>query len=190
LSQRRTSKKWSYYRRKKYHRTKRLSFWKSVPRYGFHNAWQYEKRHPRHYPLYPLWFSPTLIAMVVIAVILLFYNIEYLPMLFYLLEIVVISYLLFRLIKKLDKINIKRSILRLYGLKILSVLISVFGIYILLFTVFTFTFSMLETMLNQESIFSMIITFGYAWHTPYMIPLFLEVIGLGLCIIEADQQPH
>jgi len=40
-------------------------------------------------------------------------------------------------------------------------------------------------MLNQESIFSMIITFGYAWHTPYIIPLFLEVIGLGLCIIGA-----
>jgi hypothetical protein len=167
------------------YKKKTSSFWKAVSRYGFGDTWKYEMKHPRRYPRYPLWFIPILISMVIISVIQFFFNIEYLPLAFYVLEIVAVSYLLIRLVKRFDRIKINGSYLRLFGLRILSGLISAFGIILLFFTYFTYTFSMLETMVNQTSFFSQIITFGYEWNTPYIVPLLLEMIGLGLCIIGA-----
>jgi len=44
---------------------------------------------------------------------------------------------------------------------------------------------MFESVFNQESIISQIITFGSQWQTPYIVPLFLEIFGIGLCVIGA-----
>ena len=42
-----------------------------------------------------------------------------------------------------------------------------------------------NVLLGQESIISHIVTFGYQWNVPYIIPFGLEIIGLGLCLIGA-----
>ena len=71
------------------HPKTRMKFWEAVKKIGFKRALRYEIRHPPKYPKYPIWFIPMLISMVVIAVFLFFIPIEYLPILFYLFEIVI-----------------------------------------------------------------------------------------------------
>lgn len=166
-------------------RSRRNYFWKGVKRYGFMSSLKWEFKHPRKYPQYPIWFIPMLISMVIIAIILFFHPLEYIPILFYILEIIVVSYMMFRLIKRLNRIRFKGNTLRLFGLKILSGLITVFGLFLLYFTWISFMIVPFEKLLNQESFITQIMTFGHQWQTPYIVPLGLEVIGIGLCVIGA-----
>ncbi len=162
---------------------RRLPFWEAVNRYGFSSALRYEFRTPRKYPKYPIWFIPMIVSMVFIAIILMLYPIDYFPYIFYLFEIIVVGYLIYRLLKKFDRIRIRGSNLRLYGLKMLSALVSLFGIYLITIPLIFIPFSFFERAINQESIFTQITTFGSQWHTPYIVPLFLMILGFGLCLI-------
>jgi hypothetical protein len=175
------------FHRKNYksHYDHKLPFWKATGRYGFLNALKYEFKHPRKYPYYPIWFIPMIISMVLIAIISYFYSNGYLSFIFYLFEIIAIGYMLFRLLLNLNRIRIKGDLLRLWGLKILSGIISAIGIIIIFFVWIMFFIAPLEMLLNQESIISQLVIFGNEWNTPYVIPLFLEVIGIGLCFIGA-----
>ena len=164
---------------------KRLPFWKAVKHFGFRNALSYELRNPRRYPRYPIWFNPMLISMVILATILYFYPIDYIPILFYILEIIVVSYMMFRLIKRLDRIRIKGSLLSLWGLRLLSGVVSAFGLYILLYVYFTILIYPFISFLGEKSIITYLVIFGYQWNTPFITPLALEVIGVGLCLIGA-----
>ena len=167
------------------HRKHRMKFWEAVRENGFIRALRFEIKHPRHYPWYPIWFYPMLISMVIIAIILYYYPIDYVPILFYILEIIAVGYMMYRLLKRLNRIRIRASLLRLWGLKILSGLVSAIGIIIVIFVWISFMIIPLERLLNQESIITQFITFGHQWNTPYVIPLLLEIIGIGLCAIGA-----
>jgi len=175
------------FRGKRHHNNhkKRLPFWRAVSRWGFSNAFRYELRHPRRYPYYPIWFIPLVITWVLIAIFLYYYYLDILIILFYVIEIILASYLMYRLIKRFDKIRIRGSLLRLWGLKILSGLISALGIYLLIFMLLMFPLAIIENLVGGASLFTSIITFGYQWHTPYVIPLLVEIIGIGLCMIGA-----
>jgi len=167
------------------YRPRRNHFWRGVKRYGFTSALKWEFKHPRKYPQYPIWFIPMLVSMVILSIILYFYPIDNLPILFYILEIIVVSYMMFRLLKRLHRIRIKGDLLRLWGLKILSALITAFGFVIIYFNLVMFMLVPVESLLNQKSIITDIVTFGHQWHTPFIVPLALESIGLGLIIIGA-----
>jgi len=156
-----------------------------VKKYGFTRALRWEFKHPRKYPQYPFWFFPMIISMVIIAIFLYFYTVAYLPIVFYVFELIVIGYLIFRLIKRLNRIRIKGSILRLWGLKILSLLISGIGILLIYYTMFMFFLTSIETLLYQKSLISEIVFFGHQFNTPLVIPLALLIVGVGLCIIGA-----
>jgi len=159
-----------------------LSFWEGAKRYGFWKNLIYRIEKARISP----WFYLSIVMVVLIPIILTYHYVDFLPIIFYLFEIILIGYLLWRLSKKLDRIRInRRNHLRLFGLKILSGLVSAFGIFLLIYTWILFPFAMFESLFNKESVFTQIIAFGYQWHTPYIIPLFLEVFGLGLCVIGA-----
>jgi len=162
-----------------------MKFWEAVRKIGFKRALSYEIRHPRHHPWYPIWFYPMLLSMIIIAIIFYYYPIDYVPYLFYILEIIIVSYLMYRLLKRLNRIRIRASLLRLWGLKILSGLVSVIGLIIIYFVLISFLFVPFESLLNQESIITQFVTFGHQWNTPYVIPLLLEIIGIGLCAIGA-----
>lgn len=168
----------------KHHRKKRLPFWKAVNRYGFGNALRYELRNPRRYPKYPIWFIPMLISMVIIAIILYYQPIDYVPILFYILEIIAVGYMMFRLLKRFDRIRI-RGTLQLWGLRLLSVVVSVIGIIIIYYVLFAFFLTSLEIILNQEGLISQVVMFGNEWHTPLVIPFMFLIIGSGLLIIGA-----
>jgi uncharacterized membrane protein YfcA len=175
-----------HHRKSKHHKKKRLPFWKAVSRYGFGNALSYELRKPRRYPRYPIWFIPMLVSMVILAIILYNYPIDFLILLFYILELIVVGYMMYRLIKRLDRIKIRRgNLLRLWGLKILSGLISVIGILIIYYVLVMFFWSSLEIILNQEGIISQIVMFGNEWNTPFVIPFMFLIIGGGLLFIGA-----
>ena len=169
----------------RHHKKKRLSFWKAVSRYGFSNAFSYEIRKPRRYPEYPIWFIPLIISMVIIAIILYYYPMYFISYLFYILEIIVVSYMMFRLLKRLNRIRISGNLLRLWGLRLLSGLVSAFGIFILIYVYIAFLIVPFENFLGQTSIISHMIVFGYQWNTPFIIPLALEIIGFSLCLIGA-----
>jgi hypothetical protein len=123
--------------------------------------------------------------MVILAIILYFYPIDNLPLLFYILELIVVGYMMYRLIKILDRIRIRGSLLRLWGLKILSALISVIGIVIIYYVLVLFFLSSFEMLLNQQGIISQIVMFGNDWNTPFVIPFMLLIIGGGLLFIGA-----
>lgn len=171
--------------RKKPRRFRKNYFWKGVKKYGFISALKWEFKHPRRYPLYPIWYFPLLISMIIISVILYFYPIDYMSTIFYISEIIAVGYLIFRLIKRLDRIRIKGSALRLWGLRLLSALVSAIGILILFYVWVSFLIMPFESFLGQQSIISHLVVFGYQWSTPFIIPLALEVIGLGLLLIGA-----
>ncbi|MFO7678140.1 MAG: hypothetical protein R6V50_07165 [Thermoplasmatota archaeon] len=168
------------------HRKPRIPFWKAVKRFGFMNSLKFELRKPRRYPRYPIWFIPLLISMVLLAIILYFYPIDYLPILFYILQVIVVSYLIFRLLKRFNRIRVKkRNLLRQWGLKVLSALISVIGIC-MIYYLFIFVLLMpLESLMGHESFITHIMVFGYQWNTPYIIPLALLTVGIGLLFIGA-----
>lgn len=168
-----------------HHHKKRLPFWKAVSRYGFGSALSYELRKPRRYPRYPIWFIPMLISMVILAFILYYYPIDYLPILFYILELIVVGYLMYRLLKRLNRFRIKGNLLRLWGLKILSALVSVIGVIIIYYVSILFLFTSIEILLNQESLITQIMIFGNEWNTPFVIPFLFIIIGVGLLFIGA-----
>ena len=93
------------------HRKPRMKFWEAVKKIGFKRAFRYEIRHPRKYPWYPIWFYPMLISMVALAVFLFFIPIGYLPFLFYLFEIIIIFYMVFRVLKRFNRIRIKGDLM-------------------------------------------------------------------------------
>lgn len=168
-----------------HHHKPRIPFWEGVKRFGFLNALKYEFRHPRRYPWYPFWFTPMIVPILILAVILFLYANDYLSYLFYLLEIIVVGYMMYRLIKRLDRIHIRGSLLRLWGLRLLSVLVSAIGLVMLYFILIMFFLAPLETLLNQESAITQFVMFGNQWNTPFVIPLIFEVIGIGLLLIGA-----
>lgn len=167
------------------HRKHRMKFWEAIRKIGFKRALSYEIRHPRHYPWYPIWFYPMLISMVIIAIILYYYPIDYAPYLFYILEIIIVGYMMYRLLKRFDRIKIRGSILKLWGLKILSGLVSAIGLVILYFVLISFFLTPFEILLNQESLITQMVTFGYQFNIPFIIPLLLSIIGIGMCAIGA-----
>ena len=171
--------------RRKPRRSWKNYFWKGVKKYGFKSALKWELTHPRKYPQYSIWFIPLLISMVILAIILYFNSLDYVSYLFYILEIIAVGYMMLRLLKRLNRIRIKGDLMRLWGLRLLSALVSGFGLFIIIYVWITFLIYPLESTLGQKSIMTDIIVFGYQWNTPNIIPLALEVVGLGLCLIGA-----
>ena len=167
------------YRRKP---RKPLTFWEAVKKYGFWNNLFYRIRKARISP----WFYLSIIMMIIIPIILAYYYIDILVIIFYLFEIIAVGYLVWKLLKKLDRIRVnRRNHLRLFGLKMLSGLVSAFGIILLVYVWISFPFAFIGIIYNSDSLLAQIFTFGSQWNVPYIIPLFLEVFGLGLCIIGA-----
>ena len=156
----------------------------SVKKYGFWNALTYRlkklarKIHPG--------FTISLIMLFVLPFLLVYWYQEIFVYLFYLFEIIVVSYLLWKLLKRLDRIRVRsRDTLRLFGLRILSGLVSIFGVFLLLFIWISIPFATIMIMANKSSVCAHFFTFGSQWHIPLIIPLMFEVIGIGLCIIGA-----
>jgi hypothetical protein len=90
---------------------------------------------------------------------------------------------MYRLIKRLDRIGIKGSLMRLWGLKLLSGLVSIIGIYIIYMVLFSFLLTSFEVLLNQKSTISQIVILGNEWNTPFVIPFMLLIVGCGLLFI-------
>lgn len=64
-------------------------------------------------------------------------------------------------------------------------MISICGVLLILFMAFAYPLVVIETLIGKGFLFARIVTFGYQWGTPYMIPLLIEMVGFGLCIIGA-----
>jgi len=173
------------YRKPRRHHKKRLPFWKAVNRYGFGNALSYELKHKRRYPKYPIWFIPLLVSMIVVAIILFYFPNELISLLFYILELIAVGYMIIRLLFSINRIRIRGSLLRLWGLRLLSALVSAVGLMIIFYVLFAFFLTSLEILLNQEGLISQVVMFGNEWNTPLVIPFMLLIIGCGLLFIGA-----
>lgn len=183
-----------YYKRKT-HYSRKLSFTESINKYGFLNALTYRIKKLG----IPPWFLLALIGLFSIPVINWYYQIkvfstEVLPTLFYILEILVVGYIMFRLLKRLDRIYISSN-LRLFGLRILSGIIGGIGAYLsILFLMFGMPIIMMGTMGNFETIRSMysffglgflvdIFFFGNSFYLPFTGVILYMVVALSLSII-------
>jgi len=99
----------------------------------------------------PLGFISSLIGLIIIGVLhqSISFKISFidLPLIFYILEIIILGYLIFWSLKKSDRIRIDSN-LRLFGLRILSGIMSLVGIYLLIFF-FIFGYPLLLINSNQ-----------------------------------------
>ena len=120
--------------------------------------------------------------MIIVAVIHQLYIIKLLSfnisIIFYICEIIIISYLMFKLLKRLDKIYFGND-LRLFRLKILSGLISFIGILIFTFMMIVPVFALFDTNISS------ILHFGTTFHLPLTSTIFFGTIGFGMTIIGA-----
>ena len=130
----------------------------------------------------PVWFLITLIIMITIAVIHQFYIIKILSydisIIYYICEVIVIGYLMFRLLKKFDNIHVG-SDLRLFGLRMLSGLISFIGILIFFFMMIAPFFALFDENM------AFVVLFGSSFHLPLTGTILFGTIGVGMSIIGA-----
>jgi len=175
--------------RKYYHHHEKLGLMDSIKKYGFWNAITYRIKKLRT----PLWFWLSLIGLIVILIIMMNYEIGFLSIIFYLLEIIVLGYLIFLLLKKLDRIYVG-SDMRLFGLRILSGIISAIGIYMLfIFLIFGIPIVMsgmtdLEMTKQLGNLFGLspfvsLFTFGMEFGLPLAGIIFYLSITLGMAVI-------
>jgi len=180
------------YHPNRYHPKQPLGFWDAVKKYGFFHEIRYVLRKWR----IPSWFYLSIVGLIVIPIIMFYYYLELLSIFFYIFEVVVITYIMFKLLKRIDRIRIN-SDLRLFGLRILSAIISGIGAYM---TIIFLMFGMpIITMLQIGGLeiaksaygflglgpFVTLFTFGIEFKLPYTGVIFFMTIVLGMTIIGA-----
>lgn len=130
----------------------------------------------------PVWFLATLTIMIVIAIIHQFYEIKILSydisIVYYICEIVIVGYLMFRLLKKFDSIHVG-SDLRLFGLRMLSGLVSLVGLFIFFFMMIVPLFALFDE--NMASI----AFFGSGFNLHLTGTILFGTVGFGMTIIGA-----
>lgn len=128
----------------------------------------------------PIWFIIVFIAMVLVAIIHQYYVIKIasfdLSLIFYILEIIVVGYVIFWLLKRFDRIRVHNN-MRLFGLRILSLILGFTGLALFYFTYIGPVFALFD-----ESIAS-VLYFGADFGLPLTGRIFFIVFGLGLSII-------
>lgn len=177
------------FHRRHFHQHEKLGLIASIKRYGFLSAITYRIRKSR----IPIWFWLSLIGLIIIPIIMVYYRIDFLSIIFYLLEIIVIGYLMFKLLKRLDRIYVGND-MRLFGLRMLSGIISGIGIYMsFIFLIFGMPIVM-SGMNNLEatktmygflglSPFVSLFTFGMDFGLPLAGVILFISIALGMAII-------
>ena len=184
---RRSHKKY-YHNNRKYHHEK-LGLIDSIKKYGFWSAIKYRIRKSR----IPIWFWLSIIGLIVIPIIMMNYHIDFLSIIFYFLEILVLGYLIFLLLKKLDHIYVGSN-LRLFGLRMLSGIISGIGLYLLfIFLIFGMPIAIsgmtdLEMTKQLGDLFGLgpfvsLFTFGMDFGIPLAGVILYLSITLGMAII-------
>ncbi len=168
-ARRREGKKKKPKGRPKYKKRRKYTLWQTI---------KYKLRRAT----IPIWFLIVLILMIVIAVIHQFYIIKIfsydISIIYYICEIIVIGYLMFRLLKKFDGIHVG-SDLRLFGLRMLSGLISFIGILIFFFMWMAPFFALFDEN------WAAAILFGSSFHLPLTGTILYGTIGIGMTIIGA-----
>lgn len=110
-------------RREKTRARKQYSIWQTI---------RYKYKRTRM----PVWFIGCFVAMVLVALLHQYYVIKIalfdLPVIFYILEIIVVGYAIFWLLKKFDRISVHNN-MRLFGLRILSGLLGFIGLILVYF---------------------------------------------------------
>jgi ADP-ribose pyrophosphatase YjhB (NUDIX family) len=156
-----------FFKQDKKRRKRKYSIWQKI---------KYRSRKAR----IPLWFLLCFIAMILVAIIHQYYVIKIatvdLSIFFYILEIIVIGYVVFWLIKRFDRIRVHNN-MRLFGLRILSLLLGFTGL-----ALFYFIFIGPVFALFDENIAS-VLYFGADFGLPLTGKIFFTVFGLGLSII-------
>jgi len=147
----------------------------------------------------PIWFLVIFVTLIVITIIeslyvIKIFSLDVLGIIFYLLEMIVIGYVFYRLLKRFDRIHIGTD-MSLFGLRILSGIISVIGAYFLImFLIFGLPIllsdlsSNLESMQWMYNIFGIgplfsIFTFGIRFGLPYTGLILYISITLGMVLI-------
>jgi hypothetical protein len=174
-----------------YHKDNSHRRYKKEPR-EYHK----KRRRPRQYTLWqtirykfrrakvPFWMY-IIILMIVIAIVNIFYEVKILSIditiLFYILEIILISIVMFKILIKLDSIYVD-SDLRLFGLRILSGLVSFIGFIILFYFVFFAPiFSLIDRGMYNAVFFGSLINLPYLGYFIYIVVSFsLIIIGAYL----------
>ena len=180
----------------KNHKRRKLTFHESVKKYGIWKSITHRIKKAR----IPKWFWIASIVMIITGVISSLYkitisSIDILPIIFYISEIAVVGYLLFGLLKKLDKIHIGSNI-RLFGLRILSIIIIfIGGVITLTLLMYYFTryiwFGSFYTYVENPEKYVRIeeplpfFNFGIDFGIPLAGQIFLMMIGIGFLIIGA-----
>jgi len=178
----------NYHREPPYHNSEKKDkkdFWDRrykeygrTKRYTLPQTLRYKLRKIRIHP----WILITLVIMFVIAIIHQFYEIQIsgidLSVIFYLLELIVVLYLMFRLIKISDRIHVG-SDLRLFGLRMLSGFVSFIGIFLLWMMFFGSLFAFFDK--NLASFFY----FGAQFRLPFFVQTLFYGVSLGLVVIGA-----
>jgi len=142
----------------------------------------------------PTYFLISLIAMILIGIIHQFFIISIatidLSFFFYIFELIVVGYIILWLLKKFDRIKV-HSDMRLFGLRILSGILSFIGLYLLfMFMIFGFpiifssptSLKQIYSLMGLGGIYS-VFSFGEDFRLPLTgVIVFLGII-LGLVII-------
>lgn len=152
---------------------KKPSFGQSVRKFGLKSATTYRIKKSK-----VLQLSLLLLSLIVIALINNFFVNDLLQFIFYVVEIVFVGYFMFRLLKFFDRIP-TNSDLGLFGLRILSGIIGVVGLYMLIifwwfgWSIIWFQGSIgVSTLRSGFNMFGLgplvdIFTFGVDFHLPY-----------------------
>lgn len=163
----------------------KLNFLDSMKKYGFWNALTYRIKKSR----ISIWYFVCFIAMIILALLQQFFTIKIvsidLSFFFYIFEIIVVGYVIFWLLKKFDRISIHND-MRLFGLRILSGILSFVGIYFLfIFLMFGLPVIMSNSSWTREmyqfmglGIFYSLFSFG----SDFGLPLTGVVLYIGLML--------
>jgi len=171
------------YRRKK-------SFLSDIERYGVKSVikHRFRKLHlPRE-------LIGIIVGLLIISVINNFYPVWIFATVFYILEIVVISYFMYRLLKRFERIRV-RSDLSLFGLRALAGIIAGTGGFLVgIFMFFGFPLVLSGAIFGSDALLQTyefmglgcmipIFTFGIDFHLPFMGTIFYVFVALWLIII-------
>ena len=130
----------------------------------------------------PEWFVLTFIAMIIVAILHQYYELPLgiisFPTIYYILELIVVAYFMFRLIKVLDNISV-HSDLRMFGLRLLSGLITMIGLFLLYLLYFGLFFSVFDEGWAE------IYYFGKDFGLPLTGYFIFLGISIGLMVIGA-----
>jgi hypothetical protein len=164
--------------KKSHHKSNKKKYKSRKRKYGFLQTFRYKIRKSK----FPIWFIAIFTIMILIAIIHQFYMIKILSfdlsIIFYILEIILVAYLMFMLMCKLDRIHVG-SDMRLFGLRFLSGIVAFFGFCIFFLILLAPVFAIFDTGIAG------VIYFGSSFHLPLTGLVLYSVFSFGLMIIGA-----